>query len=208
MAGCTISGVMVDPVHARSSRTPQDLFVNRRPVRNAAVFHAVMDGYGSFLPKGHHPTYVLFLDIDPERIDVNVHPAKREIRFADTGRRFIGSCVRACAMRSVGGTQARARYGPIQTSLSPTAGLLGVSMAETEQAESASPANRESVGRSAGHAAHHGSELQDNRGRSSLFVQEAPASYASSSPGVTIVPLRTNSPDLSRGAGGAGIACD
>ena len=63
-AGLSIRGVMVDPIHARSSRTPQELFVNRRPIRNATVFHAVMDGYGSFLPKGHHPTFVLFLDID------------------------------------------------------------------------------------------------------------------------------------------------
>jgi DNA mismatch repair protein MutL len=72
------------------------LFVNRRPVRNAAVFHAVIDGYGALLPKAHHPTYVLFLDIDPERIDVNVHPAKREIRFADQEaiHRFIRQTVR------------------------------------------------------------------------------------------------------------------
>lgn len=96
IAGCTISGVMIDPVHARSSRAPQDLFVNRRPVRNAAVFHAVSEGYGSLLAKGHHPTYVLFLDLDPERIDVNVHPAKREVRFADQEgiHRFVRQSVR------------------------------------------------------------------------------------------------------------------
>jgi DNA mismatch repair protein MutL len=96
MAGCALTGVMVDPVHARSSKTPQDLFVNRRPVRNTTVFHAVMEGYGSLLPKGHHPTYVLFLDIDADRIDVNVHPAKREIRFADQEmvHRFIRQTVR------------------------------------------------------------------------------------------------------------------
>ncbi len=96
MAGCTISGVMIDPVHARASRTPQDLFVNRRPVRSAAISHAVADGYGSLLPKGYHPTYVLFLDIDSERIDVNVHPAKREVRFADQEavHRFVRQSVR------------------------------------------------------------------------------------------------------------------
>jgi len=96
IAGCTVSGVMIDPVHARSSRTPQDLFVNRRPVRSAAVFHAVSEGYGSLLAKGHHPTYVLFLDLDPERIDVNVHPAKREVRFADQEgiHRFVRQSVR------------------------------------------------------------------------------------------------------------------
>lgn len=82
--GLSIRGVMVDPVHARSSRTPQELFVNRRPIRNATVFHAVMEGYGSFLPKGSHPTFVLFLDIEPDRLDVNVHPTKKEVRFAET----------------------------------------------------------------------------------------------------------------------------
>jgi DNA mismatch repair protein MutL len=84
MAGMSIRGVMVDPLHARSSRTPQELFVNRRPIRNATVFHAIVEGYGSFLPKGHHPTFVLFLDIEPDRLDVNVHPTKKEVRFADT----------------------------------------------------------------------------------------------------------------------------
>jgi DNA mismatch repair protein MutL len=83
-AGLSIRGVMVDPIHARSSRTPQELFVNRRAIRNTTVFHAVMDGYGSFLPKGHHPTFVLFLDIEPDRLDVNVHPTKKEVRFAET----------------------------------------------------------------------------------------------------------------------------
>jgi DNA mismatch repair protein MutL len=82
--GYAVYGVAVDPLHAKSSKQPQDIFVNRRPVKSATVFHAVMEGYGSSLPKGRHPTFVLFLDIDPERIDVNVHPAKREVRFADS----------------------------------------------------------------------------------------------------------------------------
>ena len=96
MAGCSLNGVLTDPLHARASRAPQDLFVNGRPVKNGTVFHAVLDGYGSMLPKGHHPTYVLFLDIDPERIDVNVHPAKREIRFAEQEavHRFVRQTVR------------------------------------------------------------------------------------------------------------------
>ena len=82
--GLSIRGLLVDPIHARSTRTPQELFVNRRPVRNATVFHAVMEGYGSFLPKGSHPTFVLFLDIEPDQLDVNVHPTKKEVRFAET----------------------------------------------------------------------------------------------------------------------------
>ncbi|WP_455387875.1 DNA mismatch repair endonuclease MutL [Petrachloros mirabilis] len=103
MAGYALSGMIIDPVHARSSRIPQDLFVNRRPIRNAAVFHAVTDGYGSFLPKGHHSTFVLFLDVDPERIDVNVHPAKREIRFAD--QEAIHQFVRHAVRHALSGSE-------------------------------------------------------------------------------------------------------
>lgn len=81
--GARITGMIVDPNHAKASRTPQELFVNRRPVRSAAVSHAIVEGYGSFLPKGQQPQFVLFLDVDPDRVDVNVHPAKREVRFAE-----------------------------------------------------------------------------------------------------------------------------
>ncbi len=83
LPGATVSGYIVDAVHAKSSRIPQELFVNYRPVRSLAVSHAVGEGYGSFLAKGCHPRYVLFLDVDPDRLDVNVHPTKREVRFSD-----------------------------------------------------------------------------------------------------------------------------
>ena len=81
--GPILSGYIVDAVHAKPARIPQELFVNRRPVRNVAVSHAVGEGYGAFLAKGSHPRFVLFLDIDPDRLDVNVHPTKREVRFSD-----------------------------------------------------------------------------------------------------------------------------
>lgn len=107
--GLSIRGVMVDPVHARSSKTPQELFVNRRPVRNATVFHAVMEGYGSFLPKGSHPTFVLFLESDPDRLDVNVHPTKKEVRFAETEALHL--LVRQSVRHSLGGSERKAVQG-------------------------------------------------------------------------------------------------
>lgn len=82
-AGFRLKGYAVDPVHARTGRTPQDLFVNGRPVKNTTVAHAIYDAYGSFLAKGRHPLFVLFMEIDSERVDVNVHPTKREVRFLD-----------------------------------------------------------------------------------------------------------------------------
>ncbi len=84
LSGARLNGYVIDPVHAKSLRVPQELFVNRRPIRHAGVFHAVGEGYGSFLAKGCHPRFVLFLEVDPDRVDVNVHPAKREVRFSDT----------------------------------------------------------------------------------------------------------------------------
>ena len=118
IAGLSIRGVMIDPVHARSSRTPQELFVNRRPIRNATVFHAVMDGYGSFLPKGHHPTFVLFLDIEPDRLDVNVHPTKKEVRFAET--EALHQLVRQSVHHALGGSERKVVMGLTQAGLSQT----------------------------------------------------------------------------------------
>ena len=118
-AGLSIRGVMVDPIHARSSRTPQELFVNRRPIRNATVFHAVMDGYGSFLPKGHHPTFVLFLDIDPDRLDINVHPTKKEVRFAET--EALHQLVRQSVRHALGGSERKVVLGLMPEGPSQTA---------------------------------------------------------------------------------------
>ena len=111
--GLSIRGVMVDPIHARSSKMPQELFVNRRPVRNATVFHAVMEGYGSFLPKGSQPTFVLFLDIEPDRLDVNVHPTKKEVRFAET--ESLHQLVRQSVRHALGGSERKVVLGLSQT---------------------------------------------------------------------------------------------
>lgn len=74
------------PTCVRAARGPQTIFVNRRAVKSSAVGHAIYDAYEGCLAKGHHPAYTVFLDLDPRRIDVNVHPSKREIRFADQAR--------------------------------------------------------------------------------------------------------------------------
>ena len=98
--GARLSGMIVDPNHAKASRIPQELFINRRPVRNAAISHAIAEGYGSFLPKGQHPLFVLFLDVDPNRVDVNVHPSKREVRFAE--QEAIHQLVRRAVRQALG----------------------------------------------------------------------------------------------------------
>lgn len=139
-----IGGYALDPVHAKSSRTPQELFLNRRPVRNAAVFHAIAEGYGAFLSKGRHPLFVLFLDVDPDRVDVNVHPTKRDVRFAEPDA--IHQLVRRAIRQAMGTTERSSivpgssvkREGPEggQTKLS-IAGVQGapVSMVTDSQAD-------------------------------------------------------------------------
>ena len=101
LPGAHISGYIVDAIHAKPTRTPQELFVNRRPVRNAAVSHAVGEGYGSFLARRSHPRFVLFLEIDPDRLDVNVHPTKREVRFSDN--EMIHQLVRRAIRKALSG---------------------------------------------------------------------------------------------------------
>ncbi|MBC7186841.1 MAG: DNA mismatch repair endonuclease MutL [Calditrichaeota bacterium] len=78
-----IYGMVGKPEEARKSRGNQYLFLNRRYVVDRALNHAVMAGYGESVTGGLFPTYVLFLEIDPTRVDVNVHPTKTEVKLAD-----------------------------------------------------------------------------------------------------------------------------
>lgn len=63
------------------SRSHQNIFVNNRPVKNPTINHAVYQAYGGTVPKDRHPAYFLFVSLDPKIVDVNVHPAKREVKF-------------------------------------------------------------------------------------------------------------------------------
>jgi DNA mismatch repair protein MutL len=189
IAGLSIRGVMVDPVHARASRTPQELFVNRRPVRNATVFHAVMDGYGSFLPKGHHPTFVLFLDIEPDRLDVNVHPTKKEVRFAET--EALHQLVRQSVRHALGGSERKVVLGLTQAGLSqtvpeftPTAGRQTASSGDSHPAALISTRRQDSRNSVSDTVSLSGTV----EGNQLAFVHEAAAAYQQAEkPG--IVPL-------------------
>jgi DNA mismatch repair protein MutL len=74
-------GVMGAPGVSRSTREDQHLFVNRRPVENRGLNFALLEGYHTALMRGRYPVCCLFLEIDPAEVDVNIHPAKREVKF-------------------------------------------------------------------------------------------------------------------------------
>ena len=74
-------GLIGSPGVSRATRDGQFVFVNRRPVENRGINYALIEGYHTSLMKGRYPVCCLFLEIDPAAVDVNIHPAKREVKF-------------------------------------------------------------------------------------------------------------------------------
>lgn len=89
--GYKLTGLTAKPGVGRSTRRELVTLVNRRPVDSRTLGFAVLDAYHGRIQKGRYPPAFLFLEITPQEVDVNVHPAKREVRFRDDGtiRRFV-----------------------------------------------------------------------------------------------------------------------
>ncbi|SPF77509.1 DNA mismatch repair endonuclease MutL [Pseudoprimorskyibacter insulae] len=83
--GVRLTGYAALPTYSRGSAVAQYFFVNGRPVRDKLLIGALRGAYADFLSRDRHPAVALFIDCDPHRVDVNVHPAKSEVRFRESG---------------------------------------------------------------------------------------------------------------------------
>src|SRR5271154_4037190 len=140
--GVSLSGYAGLPTYNRANSAMQFLIVNGRPVRDKLLLGAVRGAYADFLARDRHPALALFLDCDPEFVDVNVHPAKTEVRFRDSGlvRGLIVSSLKG-ALASAGHRAATTVAGAALAALRPNfappggfrpAGYRGVAEAAAE----------------------------------------------------------------------------
>ncbi|MBI3444003.1 MAG: DNA mismatch repair endonuclease MutL [Magnetospirillum sp.] len=117
--GVRLTGWAGLPTYNRATAGAQYLFVNGRPVKDRLVIGAVRGAYQDVLARDRHPVVALFLELDPEQVDVNVHPAKAEVRFRDSG------LVRGLIVGAIRHALAAAGHRASSTVASATMGALG-----------------------------------------------------------------------------------
>jgi DNA mismatch repair protein MutL len=156
--GVQVAGFAGLPTLSRANSLGQYLFVNDRPVRDKLLFGAVRAAYADYLPRDRHPLLALFVTLDPREVDVNVHPAKSEVRFRDAGlvRGLIVHALKDALARdgqraaTTGGTATISTFRPAATprrggydwrrsparpaALAPIPGALAANFAEIAQA--------------------------------------------------------------------------
>ncbi|MFM7079653.1 MAG: DNA mismatch repair endonuclease MutL [Bacteroidota bacterium] len=95
-----IEGFIGKPEFGKKTRGEQFLFVNRRFIKSSYINHAISDAFDDLLPLNTFPSYFLFIEIDPSKIDINIHPTKTEIKFED--EKSVYAIIRAATKRALG----------------------------------------------------------------------------------------------------------
>ncbi len=128
-AGLVLKGWLADPAFSRSQADMQYFYVNQRVVRDKVISHAVKQAYSDLIYHQRFPAFVLFLEMDPTAVDVNVHPGKQEVRFRESQlvhsfirrsiKDFLGAITPEHALESAGDFQGAApgTFGDVQTSI-------------------------------------------------------------------------------------------
>lgn len=119
-AGLRLHGWIALPAYSRATADQQYLYVNGRSVRDRSVAHAVKQAYSDVMYHGRQPAWVLFLELDPARVDVNVHPAKHEVRFRDT--RLVYDFVYRTLQQALAGTRAGQQAAAAESADAPAFG--------------------------------------------------------------------------------------